>query len=135
MFVKRSLLPIFRPLLVGAAATLLGLAAGCTYSHGDPAATPTPCDASPQTVTYAGVISPIFDTYCRQCHASNVASVLGGGNDFGTYQGIKRYPAVALLGSIEHAPGYVPMPKSQAKMADCDIMRIKAWIAAGQPNN
>ncbi len=110
-------------------------ASSCTYSHGDPDATPQPCDISPQTVTYAGVISPIFDANCRQCHAANVASALGGGTVLGDYQSIKQYPATALLGTIQHAPGFSRMPKNQAKLSDCDIRRIEAWVAAGQPNN
>ena len=122
------------PTLMGTA-VLLGLAAGCTYSHGDPAAVLAPCDATAQTATYAAVISPIFDAHCRECHASNVASTLGGGNDFDSYQGIKRYPAASLLGSIENAPGYDAMPKGRAKISACDIERIKAWMAAGQPEN
>ena len=113
---------------------LLGSAAGCTYANGDQA-TVVPCDATSQTVTYAGVISPIFDANCRQCHASNVASTLGGGTMLGDYQSIKRYDATALLGSIEHTPGYDPMPKGRAKLAECDIIRIKVWLAAGAPNN
>lgn len=121
--------------LVAGAALLLSVAASCTYSHGDPDATPVPCDASPQSVTYAGVISPIFDAHCRECHGSNVASVLGGGNDFGSYQTIKRYPAASILNSIQHTPGYDEMPKGRAKIPECDILRIKAWIDAGQLNN
>ena len=125
----------FRPALLGVAALLLGLAASCTYSHGDPAAVVVPCDASAQTATYAAVISPIFDAHCRECHSSSVAGTLGGGNDFGNYQSIKRYPAASLLGSIENAPGYDAMPKGRAKISACDIERIKAWMAAGELEN
>ena len=123
-----------RILLLGAVA-LLGNAAGCTYANGDQAPIVVPCDATSQTVTYAGVISPIFDTNCRQCHASNVASISGGGIALGDYQSIKRYGIDGLLGSIEHTPGYLPMPKGRAKMAECDIIRIKVWLAAGALNN
>ncbi|HEX8329562.1 MAG TPA: cytochrome c [Hymenobacter sp.] len=133
----RSLTARFRPLLASAA--LLGVSAGCTYSNGDSAdpdeATPQPCGITAQNVTYSGVISPIFDANCRGCHGSNVASTRGGGNDFSTYQSIERYPMATLLGTIEHAPSYSPMPKGRAKLSDCDIERIKAWIAAGKPNN
>ena len=121
----------FRPVSLGAAALLLALAVGCTYSHGDP----VPCDASAQTATYAAVISPIFDAQCRECHASNVAATLGGGTDFGDYLAIKNYPSANLLGSIEHAPGYDAMPKGRAKISECDIERIKAWMAAGELEN
>lgn len=118
--------------LLGAATGLLAAAAGCTYSHGDPAPT---CDASPQVVTYSGIISPIFDANCRECHGSSVAAIKGGGNDFGSYAAINRYPANNLLGCIRHDPGYDPMPQGRAKLSDCDISRIEAWIANGKPNN
>ena len=118
---------------VGIAAGLLGLAASCTYSHGDPAPT---CDTTPQAVTYAGVISPIFDAHCRECHATNVASALGGGNDFGNYTAINNYFSPNnLLATIRHTPGADAMPKGRAKLSDCDISRIEAWIANGKPNN
>ena len=129
------LFPALSRILLLGAVTLLGSAAGCTYANGDQAPIVVPCDATSQTATYSGVISPIFDANCRQCHASNVASTLGGGVVLGDYQSIKRYGIVSLLGSIEHTPGYLPMPKGRAKMAECDIIRIKVWLAAGAPNN
>jgi mono/diheme cytochrome c family protein len=121
-----------RPAMVGTAALLLGLAASCTYSHGDPAPA---CNASTQTITYAGVISPIFDAHCRECHASSQANNKGGGNDFGDYTGISRYPSTRLLGCIKQEPGYPAMPQGRPKLSDCDIERIQRWIDAGKPNN
>jgi mono/diheme cytochrome c family protein len=81
------------------------------------------------------VVSPIFDANCRQCHGAAVYQTLGGGNDYSTYQGIKNQSAAKILGSIRHDPGADPMPKGLAKLSECDIARIKAWIDAGQPNN
>jgi cytochrome c553 len=129
-----SFLRSYRPIVAGAT-LLLSVAAGCTYSHGDVDQTPQPCNISAQSITYSGVISPIFDANCRGCHGSTEASSLGGGNDFGTYQGISRFPSSVLLASIQHSPGADAMPKSGAKLSDCDINRIKAWIDAGKPNN
>ena len=40
-----------------------------------------------------------------------------------------------MLGSIEQTRGYDPMPKGRAKISDCDIARIKSWMAAGKPDN
>jgi mono/diheme cytochrome c family protein len=115
----------------GAAVALLAFASACTYSQGE---APVPCtDTTP--VTYAAVISPIFDANCRSCHGSTVYQTLGGGNDYSTYQGIKNQSASLILGCIQHQPGFDPMPKGGSKIADCDIAKIKAWIEAGQPNN
>ena len=130
MFDVNSLSAGLRPALAGAALTLLGLATACTYSHGDPAPA---CDVPNETITYAGVISPIFEANCRRCHATAVATILGGGNDFGSYAAISSYPEASLMGSIKHTAGYDPMPKGAPKISDCDIARLEAWYAKGKP--
>ncbi|MBF9223948.1 c-type cytochrome [Hymenobacter ruricola] len=122
-----------RAALAGAALLALGLAAGCTYSHGDPAPA---CDVPHENVTYANVISPIFDAHCRECHNSKDYPVKGGGNNFGDYAAINSYFSPSkLLGCIRHDAGFDPMPQGREKLSDCDIQRIEAWIAAGKPNN
>ncbi|MBD2722945.1 c-type cytochrome [Hymenobacter armeniacus] len=122
-----------RAALAGVALLALGAAASCTYSHGDPAPA---CDVARENVTYANVISPIFDAHCRECHGSTVYSVKGGGNNFGDYQAINSYFSPSkLLGCIRHDPGFDPMPQGRPKLSDCDIQRIEAWIAAGKKNN
>ena len=130
MPVSYSISAFIRPGLVGVAAALLGLAASCTYSHGDPAPA---CDVANETITYASVVSPIFDVHCRECHARSVASVKGGGNDFGSYATISAYPQNSMLGCIRRDPGYDPMPQGRDKLSDCDIQRIEKWYAQGKP--
>jgi hypothetical protein len=39
-----------------------------------------------------------------------------------------------LMGVINHAAGYSPMPKNSPKMDDCTISKIQAWINNGSPN-
>ncbi|UOQ98545.1 cytochrome c [Hymenobacter sp. 5317J-9] len=130
---KYTLSARLRAALVGAALLALGAAASCTYSHGDPAPA---CDVPRENVTYAKVISPIFDANCRECHGSTVYPVKGGGNNFGDYQALSSYFSPSkLLGCIRHDPGFDPMPQGRQKLSDCDIQRIEAWIAAGKPNN
>lgn len=120
------------------AALLLPLAAvvaGCTYAHGGDDA-PVPCDnASATRATYQQVIKPIFAANCNSCHGSAVAGALGDYNVFDNHAALAAYNAALLLGSIKHTPGYDPMPKAGARISDCDIARIEAWIAAGRPNN
>ena len=121
--------PVWR--LAGIAVALLAGAYGCTYSHGSE---PSPCN-DPNPATYAAVVSPIFDAHCRSCHGSGVYQARGGGNDFGSYQAIKNESTALLLGCIEQQPGFDAMPKGGSKLSDCDIARIRAWIAAGELNN
>lgn len=120
---------------IGAAFAVLltAAASGCTYSSGEE---PNPCPTTAtEAVSYAKDISPIFDANCRSCHGAGVYQTMGGGNDYSNYQGIKRQSATLLLGSVQHAPGFDPMPKGGDKIAVCDIAKIKAWIEAGQPDN
>lgn len=130
MFNVNSFSAWLRPALAGAAVTLLGLATACTYSHGDPAPA---CDVPNENITYAGVISPIFEANCSRCHATAIAATLGGGNDFGSYAAISSYPEASLMGSIKHSAGYDPMPKGAPRISDCDIARLEAWYAKGKP--
>ena len=131
---RSSLLAIPSRWLAVAAVALLGLAAGCTYSHGDPEPRPDPT----VPVTYAAVISPLFDANCRQCHGSGVYTVLGGGINYGDHAAIKSfYSASWLLACVEQVPGtsYNAMPKGRPKLSVADIERLRTWIAAGEPNN
>ena len=124
---------MLRPALAGASLLALGLAAGCSYSHGEPAPA---CDVPSENVTYSAVISPIFDANCRDCHGSTVYSTKGSGNNFGDYAAINRYFSPAkIIGSIRHDPNSIHMPQGRDKLSDCDIQRIEKWIAAGKPNN
>jgi hypothetical protein len=85
-------------------------------------------------VTYSITVTSLLTGYgCIGCHSGSVPE--GGVN----LQGYDNAKAMALsgrlYGAISHAPGYQPMPYLGTKMAPCDIVRIKAWIDAGAPNN
>lgn len=116
--------------LLGAAVALLGMAAGCTYSHGDPAPA---CDVANETITYKDVIAPIVAANCLRCHGSAVAATQGGSNDFSTYAGLSNFPQANLLGSVRHEPNHPFMPRDGGKLSDCDIKRLEAWYALGKP--
>ena len=122
--------PLLRRLVRLAATLLLGAAAGCTYLHGDPAPA---CDVAHETVTYKAVIAPIIAANCLRCHGSTVANTLGGGNDFGSYTTLSRYPQNNLLGCVRHEPGFSVMPLDGGKLSNCDIQRLEAWYALGKP--
>jgi mono/diheme cytochrome c family protein len=126
-----AVIPTATRVMGGAAIALLALACGCSYSHGQE---PSPCN-DPTPVTYAAVISPIFDAHCRECHGATVYQTLGGGNDYSTVQGIKNQSAELIMRSIRHDVNADPMPKGKDKLSECDIAKIKTWIDAGQPNN
>lgn len=89
------------------------------------------CDST--VFTYSGAVAPLINTYCKGCH--NPAS-LGGGIDVSTYNGVKSVALNGkLLGSIQHASGYKPMPQGTNKLPDCQIRQIEKWVQAGSANN
>ena len=89
------------------------------------------CDTS--SVTFNAVIRPLMQNKCQGCHQG---ASPGGGLNFSTYLGI-QVAAIngSLLGSIDHAPGWIAMPKNSNKLPDCDIAKIRIWVNAGAPNN
>ncbi len=95
----------------------------------------TACNTDPANIGYASTITGILSSNgCNGCHSGNGA--LGGGVSLGTYAGVKNVVDNGrLVGAINHASGFSPMPKSGIKMNNCDISKIQAWIAAGAPNN
>lgn len=89
-------------------------------------------DCSTAGATYTAVIEPIIRTNCYNgCHnaATNIANINLEG-----YDKLKVYVDNGmLLGAIKHSAGFRPMPKNAAKMVECNIAKIEAWISAGAP--
>lgn len=78
-------------------------------------------------------INPIIDAKCAGCHSGSNPP---RGINLTTYTGIKSAAQSGQLsGAITHSLGYIPMPMNAAKLDDCSIAKIKAWINAGTPNN
>jgi hypothetical protein len=92
------------------------------------------CDTN-SAVTYSVSIAPVLNTNCNStsCHGGSTPAA---GIKLDVYAGVK---AVAdngkLVGAVSHAAGFSPMPKNAAKISDCNIAKIKKWIAAGALNN
>jgi mono/diheme cytochrome c family protein len=120
-------------LLLTGVALLLG---GCASQNGEdllgsgPLPTPS-CDTT--RVTYAATVAPLLLQNCGNCHANGAAA---GGVGLGAYAQTKAAATSGrLLGSVDHAPGYSPMPKGGAQLSACDRAKLRKWVAAGAPNN
>jgi hypothetical protein len=88
------------------------------------------CDSS--NVTYSGTITGILNGYgCTGCHSGAGAS---GGVNLASHTTVKA-AGDRIVGSINHAPGFSPMPQGGSKINQCDINKVQAWVAAGAPNN
>jgi len=89
----------------------------------DPPA-PQPCDTF--NVTYEGDVYPIFNEYCIYCHGGNEPQ---GGIDLTDYENVSFLAQSGqLVGSINHAAGYSPMPQNASKLLDCNIRIIEIWV-------
>lgn len=78
-------------------------------------------------------VLPILTSNCFGCHGNGRAM---GGVNLDTYANIRQTATSgSLLGVITHASGFSPMPKNAAKLSDCDINKIRAWINRGALNN
>lgn len=89
------------------------------------------CDTT--NVTYASTIRPIIENNCLGCHSG---TSLGGGLSFSTVSGVQSVARSGrLLGSVNQLYGYSQMPRGGAKLLDCDIAKITAWVNAGALDN
>lgn len=87
------------------------------------------CD--PATNQFSSFVQPLIQAKCQGCHSGNSPQ---GGIKLTSYAEIK---AVAingkLYGSLTRPSNW--MPKGGAKLDDCNLQKIQAWIDAGAPQN
>ncbi|MDI9364751.1 MAG: hypothetical protein QM541_07360 [Flavobacterium sp.] len=110
---------------------------GCTYKKEvTETTTPTPptvtCDTT--NVRYSVEVVAILSANCYKCHAAPASA--GGGIVLNNYNNLKTWATSGTLyNDINQSPGSNPMPKGGAKLASCDIAKIRTWIRNGAPNN
>jgi len=108
---------------------LLITGAGCKYDN-QILLPSIPCDTL--IVTYSATVLPILNTHCRLCHSGPNAN---NGIRVDDYASVKQLVSNGkLLGTITHSPGFSPMPQG-GKLSECNIAKIREWIARGALNN
>ena len=113
---------------------IINLLSGCVYEKEDILYPPSACDTT--GVTYSQTIVPILSANCYSCHSTANSPSMGSGIVLDSYHELMHHVDDGdLVGVINHAPGYPPMPKNSAKLSDCDIKKIEAWVNAGAPEN
>ena len=86
-----------------------------------------------ENVGFAADVKPVLETHCLNCH--NALAALGG-VILQTHEDVKFWVDNGrLLGSIQHLPGFSPMPQIGEKLDECSIEQIESWIADGAPDN
>jgi hypothetical protein len=103
----------------------------CYYDNEETLYPSTECITA--DMSYQNDIVPIISSNCYVCHSAiaNTGNITLEG-----YTEIKKYvDSGQLMGAINHASGFKPMPEDAPKLNDCLISKIDSWIAAGAPNN
>ena len=107
------------------------LLVSCTYDKEDVLYGTIQCDTS--AVSYTAEIVPIFNNNCNSCH--NVTDRQGDIN-LSTYSDVLQVVNNGkVIGSINHEYGFSAMPQGAAKLSQCNIDMISAWIHQGALNN
>ena len=116
------------------------LMSSCYYDnfkelHPETAVVISDCDTL-GVVSYSMQIAPLLNTSCTNgCHNG-----VGGGHDMTNWAAV-NFDAVdpgggKLVGSVTWDGNAQQMPQgATSKISDCDIAKIKKWVAAGAPNN
>lgn len=93
------------------------------------------CDTN--NITYTNSIGAIINSNCALSGCHSAADVYIGpmSNYTETVGFASSNNGATIIGAINHAAGFEPMPypSGTAKLSDCNIAKIEAWIAAGTP--
>ncbi len=92
------------------------------------------CDTA-GVISYSAQIVPVLNRSCNtQCHGGSGG---GGGRELINYSLILEEAASGrLVSSIIWDGNAQQMPQgATSKIPDCDIAKIKKWVAASAPNN
>lgn len=107
------------------------LASGCYYDVEEELYPTIECQTT--DMSYMDDILPIIESNCMVCHsaAANFGNITLEG-----YTQLRKYvDDGSFVGAIRHEGGYSPMPKNQAKLLNCEIEKIEAWVADGSLDN
>lgn len=116
-------------------ALALSVQTGCYYDNEDDLYPFTGmCDTI--DVQLAATIKPILQGSCYACHNASAAGAAGAGINLEDYSSLKGWADNGrLVCATEHGNGCSPMPKGGGRLPQCDIDKLKAWVAAGALDN
>lgn len=85
------------------------------------------CDTT--NIKFSTYVASFVQNKCQGCHSSQAPLLTN-------YTQIKAsIQSGKFAGSINHTAGFSPMPKGIAKLPNCDLSKINAWIKRGALNN
>ena len=113
---------------------VLLLASACiVVSCGDDEEEPETCETT--GLTYDNYAKAFLASNCVSsgCHDADAVNTIG---NYENYEDTKTaFEFGRVKGAINHEDGFSNMPKGEAKLDDCSIDKLSAWIDAGLPEN
>lgn len=86
-----------------------------------------------EDMSFQSDILSIFDFNCNGCHGTGLSF---GGITLDNHAGVKAVvDAGRLIGAIAHDDGFSAMPQGGAKLSDCNISKVTAWVEDGALDN
>lgn len=82
-------------------------------------------------VKYSAFVQPLIQARCQGCHSGSAPQ---GDINLSTYSAVKNLALNDKLYTAVSRPSNW-MPKGGAKLDDCSLDKLKAWIDAGAPEN
>lgn len=92
----------------------------------------TGCDTT--DVSFVTTIKPILDQNCAISGCHDAASSGNSGYDLSTYAGV-NLSKDRIVGAVRQQTGFSAMPKGGAKLNNCQVSQISAWVTEGAKNN
>ena len=112
---------------------LMLLASGCFNDKAELLYPAGSCNTD--SVTYSKVVKNILTQNCALSGCHDAATAMNG-VELETIAGAQLIAHDGrLLGVINHASGFSPMPKDKPKLDDCSILQISKWVSNGAPND
>lgn len=113
--------------------TVVLFSGSCYYDHEALLYPETSNCTAPASPSFSVDVLPLLNNRCNSCHGGVSPS---GGVKLDTYNDVSTYATNGrLMGSVNQASGYSPMPQGGGKLSSCEIDKIRNWISSGMLNN
>lgn len=109
---------------------------GCYYDNEEKLYPVLDTSCNLDNVTFSGTVKPILQASCYTCHSNANSLNSGGGIKLENHADVQTMAKSGkLMGAVNHASGFLPMPQNGNKLPDCEISKLQRWVDNQTPNN